>query len=223
VADGGPGADIVDYSMRHDPLTVDLESAGMVQGSAGEGDSFASVEGVLGGAGDDVLRGRAGRDQINGGRGRDRIEARGGSDVIEVGDGQADTVSCGRGSDVVAGEVPGVNGVGGRAVPSRLPDASDLLAGDCESVWVRPKPSPVHLRRAGRRAAVFARPCERPGDRVSLRITAGSRTIGSTGPIRCDAAGGNVRVKLRGVRAGTVVTLHWRIGKGGAVWRTVLF
>jgi Ca2+-binding RTX toxin-like protein len=219
VVDGGAAGDFVDYSMRHDDLKVDLARAGTVQG-AGEGDSFTSVEGVIGGSGDDVLLGHAGRDQLNGGPGRDRIDGRGGNDVIEVLDGLPDRVACGSGSDVVAGRVPGLGG--GRTSTTRVPDATDFLATDCESVWVGAKPKPVHLRRVHSGVAVFARPCEKAGDRFSLRIDTSSRLVGATRTIRCDAAGGTVRVKLRGLRRGMRVTLHWRIGSTAVAWRTAL-
>ncbi|HEX6714619.1 MAG TPA: hypothetical protein VF066_14590, partial [Thermoleophilaceae bacterium] len=218
VVDGGPGADIVNYSTRRSPLTVDLSRAGKVQGSAGEGDSFTSVEGVLGGSAADVLMGSARRDQIDGGPGRDRIEARGGNDIVEVGDQQPDRVSCGRGSDIFTGHVPGTTRLG----VSTLPDATDLIGSDCESVWVGAKPAPVHLLSADRRSAVFSRPCQKAGDRFSLRITTPSGVVGATGTIRCDAAGDVVRVRLRGARRGMLVTLHWRIGGTRADWRSVL-
>ena len=61
---------------------------------------------LTGGPGDDTLTGGASIDTVDGGNGDDSIDVRGGG---------ADTVTCGRGNDVV------------------LYDASDTVSGDCET------------------------------------------------------------------------------------------
>ena len=55
---GGSGVDAVDYSTRTTGVTVTLGGGPANDGEAGEDDSVgADVEGVLGGAGDDILIG----------------------------------------------------------------------------------------------------------------------------------------------------------------------
>lgn len=93
--------------------------------------NFASDQ-VYGDAGDDVVVGSAHADSVSGGPGRDRIEGdatgiytNGGSDTIDSRDGEADTVGCGYGTDVVTadsldvieggGECEGVDIAGGPA------------------------------------------------------------------------------------------------------------
>jgi Ca2+-binding RTX toxin-like protein len=88
-------------------------------------------ETIDGGVGDDNLEGGYGNDTIVGGPGRDKIYADMsrsdcgvlqscsdpyGNDTIDVRDGEADTVSCGIGTDKV------------------LADAADTVAADCETV-----------------------------------------------------------------------------------------
>lgn len=68
--DGGTGEDIVDYSNRTTPVTASIEIDAVFDGNddlirvasgaggvAGELDTFANVEGVIGGSGNDKLRG----------------------------------------------------------------------------------------------------------------------------------------------------------------------
>jgi Ca2+-binding RTX toxin-like protein len=96
-------------------------------------------ETIDGGAGDDTLEGGYGNDTIVGGPGRDRIYADMsrsdcgvlqscsdpyGNDTIDVRDGEADTVSCGVGTDKV------------------LADAVDTVAADCETVERAGAPGP---------------------------------------------------------------------------------
>ncbi len=85
---------------------------------------------IDGGAGADVLDGGFGDDELTGGPGRDRISADlaggdcgpmwckhpHGNDVVEARDGEADSISCGAGTDRV------------------VADAADTVAPDCETV-----------------------------------------------------------------------------------------
>jgi Ca2+-binding RTX toxin-like protein len=77
--------DVVDYSDRTEPVTVDLADTGAHQGEAGEGDTVTAVEGAYGGAGDDHLTGDAGPNLLDGGPGQDTIVGGDGDDAIAGG------------------------------------------------------------------------------------------------------------------------------------------
>ena len=77
--------DVVDYSDRTEPVTVDLTDTGATQGEAGEGDTITAVEGVYGGAADDQLTGDAGPNLLDGGPGQDTIAGGEGDDAIAGG------------------------------------------------------------------------------------------------------------------------------------------
>lgn len=81
----------------------------------GDGYGLSVAVEVLGGAGDDILRGdfdRPGREVLDGGPGRDRLEGWGGDDELRGGEGD-DILDGGAGADVVLGG-----------------DGDDTLAGD---------------------------------------------------------------------------------------------
>jgi serralysin len=128
--DGGTEYDIVSYLDSTTTLTVDLMSPGLNIGDA-FGDTYASIEIVIGGSagdvilgaaasewlsgvgGDDFLVGRAGKDTLDGGAGNDRLAGGAGGDALIGGDGRdvADYSGAGRGVVVnlettVAGRVP---------------------------------------------------------------------------------------------------------------------
>ncbi|MEI2702053.1 MAG: calcium-binding protein [Baekduia sp.] len=69
-----------------------------------------------GGAGDDTVSGDGGNDVIRGGAGRDVLLGGAGNDKIFARDGEADTIACGRGRDVVQA------------------DRADTITGECEVV-----------------------------------------------------------------------------------------
>jgi Ca2+-binding RTX toxin-like protein len=101
---GGAGYDFARYDEASSLVTVDL---GRGAGFSGEafGDSFSSIEGLVGSAfgdaltgdggdntlygqsGDDVLRGEAGSDRLDGGVGNDHLYGGVGGDVLVGGDG----------------------------------------------------------------------------------------------------------------------------------------
>lgn len=107
--DGGPGVDVLDggddrggladYRSRTAPVTASLDS-GAAAGEAGEGDRLVNVGGVLGGAGDDVLRGGEEDDLLQGGPGDDELYGEGGDDGLWDGDGR-DLLDGGPGDDRV--------------------------------------------------------------------------------------------------------------------------
>jgi Ca2+-binding RTX toxin-like protein len=88
--DGGNGFDWVAYNTSSQGVTVDLENREGFGGDA-QGDTYVSIEAVLGSshgdliignAGDNTLMGGAGNDQIVGGAGKDRIAGGSGSDLL---------------------------------------------------------------------------------------------------------------------------------------------
>ena len=93
--DGGEGYDMVSYADAHKPVTVDL-AQGFAQGSGS--DTLVTLEGILGSAFSDYLRGDPGPNRIFGALGDDVMEGREGDDVID-GDGGADVGDGGEGTD----------------------------------------------------------------------------------------------------------------------------
>lgn len=125
--DVGDGEDIVDYTAVSRPASIygQLGADRVRTGSAadrvsgGQGDDTIST-----GAGDDLARGGDGADSITtgdggdravGGSGADHMDTGAGDDSVQTADGDADTVDCGPGHDII------------------LADTVDQLAG-CEAV-----------------------------------------------------------------------------------------
>ena len=128
VLDGGDGEDRLTYADRLQGVTVTVGS-GDDDGEKDEHDSVdASVEGVVGGTGDDVLIGSAGRDTLEGGDGDDTLDGGLAPDLLLGGNG-SDTVSyAGRPRRVIASLARGEAGEAGE--PDRLRDAENLVGGD---------------------------------------------------------------------------------------------
>jgi Ca2+-binding RTX toxin-like protein len=80
--DGGGGHDIVDYTRERGWLLVDLLTG--EKGGAAANDILISIEQVIGGQGNDVLRGTNAADTIEGGWGNDVMVGRGGNDIYLV-------------------------------------------------------------------------------------------------------------------------------------------
>jgi Ca2+-binding RTX toxin-like protein len=111
-ADGGPGADVADFSQRTNNLNIVIGSdAGAVYGEAGEAVALDSaVEVINGGAGNDVLscaqavactlNGNAGNDTLTGGDGNDTLNGGAGDDLLTGGAGD-DTLVGGAGIDTI--------------------------------------------------------------------------------------------------------------------------
>jgi Ca2+-binding RTX toxin-like protein len=127
--DGGTGADTCDYSLRTNPVSVNLDGAdndgeagegdncggivdffdGPIQqraalGGVSEGDPIAGqdVENVLGGSGNDNLTGSNEANVLSGNAGNDTLTGNGGTDVLNGGDGD-DWMIPGAGNDTAAG------------------------------------------------------------------------------------------------------------------------
>jgi Ca2+-binding RTX toxin-like protein len=88
--DGGNGFDYVSYANLGAGVVVSLANAGLNTGDA-VGDTYASVEGILGSEYNDTLYGDANVNVLQGGGGADTIYGGGGNDLITGGDGN-DTI-----------------------------------------------------------------------------------------------------------------------------------
>lgn len=83
---GGTGTDVADYGLHRAALLVDLFDPFRNTGEAA-GDTFFSIEGVIGGRGADRLYGDGAGNELRGGAGHDRLTGRGGDDLLLGGDG----------------------------------------------------------------------------------------------------------------------------------------
>ena len=86
---GGDGFDVADYT-GSGAVSIDLAAVLGAQASGGDaaGDSFDSIEGIVGSAGADILKGDGNDNKLYGMAGNDILVGRGGADVL---DGGADT------------------------------------------------------------------------------------------------------------------------------------
>ena len=100
VIDGGLGVDTVDYSGATSRVDLSLATGGTVGDAAG--DTFTSIEIVIGSDFDDNIEGTAGNDTLNGGDGVDELLGGAGDDILNGGDGN-DDLTGGEGADVMNG------------------------------------------------------------------------------------------------------------------------
>ncbi|WGM46699.1 hypothetical protein KOAAANKH_01572 [Brevundimonas sp. NIBR10] len=82
ILDGGSGVDVADYSGATSALRFDLNVGGVYDMGTDGRDALVSIEGVIGGAFDDVLIGTAGANILAGGVGADTLTGGGGADVF---------------------------------------------------------------------------------------------------------------------------------------------
>ncbi len=157
--------------------SIVVRTATPVQVRAGSGDDR-----VRGGYGDDTISGEGGNDNLDGGDGADSLSGADGDDTIGSRDGEADTVTCGPGTDSVAAD------------PADPLDG--LTALECENVD-RAAPSPDtkrpslrldltrRVKPAGGRVIEMGASLSEPGTveaSGSLRI--GGRRAGKIGGVR---------------------------------------
>lgn len=98
---GGIGKDTATYANAQTGIRADLANASGNTGEA-KGDSYASVENLIGGKKADTLSGNASSNRIEGGKGSDTLDGREGRDVLIGGDGN-DQLTGGKGNDVLTG------------------------------------------------------------------------------------------------------------------------
>jgi hypothetical protein len=80
--DGGAGLDYASYDTESSAIVVDLSNTANNTGDA-FGDTYASIEGVIGGSGGDTLRGDSLANALRGLGGNDTIDGAGGRDTAE--------------------------------------------------------------------------------------------------------------------------------------------
>ena len=95
---GGDGSDVADYSALASAVRANL-ATGKASGSAGN-DTLSNLEGLIGGAGNDLLIGNDGANVLTGNSGDDNISGAGGNDLLSGGYGK-DLLVGGTGSDTV--------------------------------------------------------------------------------------------------------------------------
>lgn len=135
---GGTGQDLITYAAAGSGVTADLMFASSQNAGEAFGDTYFEVEGVIGSAFGDSLRGDANANQIEAGAGADTVFGRDGSDVIlggegddlVFGDGGADYLNGGSGNDVLHGGLgaDGLDGGSGQDRASYLYSAAELTA-----------------------------------------------------------------------------------------------
>lgn len=100
---GGEGFDTADYSSSSGGIFANL-TTGAANGGAANGDTFVSIEALIGAAGQDTLVGNLSDNALVGGESSDVLLGRGGDDTL-LGENGADTISAGSGADsVTAGD-----------------------------------------------------------------------------------------------------------------------
>jgi Ca2+-binding RTX toxin-like protein len=100
VINGGSGQDQVSYANSTLGVIVNL-TTGLTIGGDAAGDTFTSIEDLVGSTGDDNLAGTAGVNVLNGFIGNDRLFGFAGNDLM-VGNSGADTMTGGDGADTFA-------------------------------------------------------------------------------------------------------------------------
>jgi Ca2+-binding RTX toxin-like protein len=104
---GGDGKDMLSYSGRVKPVSVDSDSGRKDDGRKGEGDTVLGIEHIVGGAGNDVLNGTDGHDTLSGLGGDDYLNGHWFNDTLSGGTG-VDHLYGEGGYDVLDGGLDGV-------------------------------------------------------------------------------------------------------------------
>nr|WP_298096671.1 calcium-binding protein [uncultured Shinella sp.] len=107
---GGAGADAADYSTSQSGLSVSLYTTANGNTGDARGDTFMSVENLIGSKYNDVLQGGSNDNDLAGGAGHDKLKGRQGDDSLHgeagndllIGDGGADRLDGGAGTDTVS-------------------------------------------------------------------------------------------------------------------------
>lgn len=238
VLDGRGGRSTVSYDGRTASVFVDLADPGG-DGERGEGDTLRSIREVVGGSGDDVLRGRAAATTLAGGPGDDRIVGRGGADSLSGGSGR-DTIDGAGGADDLSGDAgkdrldggPGADSLdteddqadslrcGAGASDGARPDRRDVLEPDCEFVIAEEREEDLfdprmraYPRRVTSRYAVFTVGCGAPGGLSRVDATISLRETG--GARRVLGRGGPPSQRCGGRRKVTRVSVRVKLSPLG--------
>lgn len=135
---GGSGFDMADYSRSAFAVTVHLADPARNRGAEAGGDSYYSVEGVIGSRRADRITGNEGANRLVGGDGDDTLRGGAGNDTVFGGDGD-DVILTGTGADRLFGRagrdtliggsgVDQMNGGAGRDVASYATSGSAIRA-----------------------------------------------------------------------------------------------
>jgi len=137
--DGGAGTDFAAYT-NSSAVTVNL-ATGIGIGGEAVGDTFLSIEGLIGSGGNDILIGDGNANTLIGGAGNDTLVGGAGADSLDGGAGTADfadysasgsgvtlnlTTGIGSGGDAAGDSVIGIEGLFGSAF-------ADVLTGDANA------------------------------------------------------------------------------------------
>lgn len=98
---GDAGSDTAGYASSNAAVTVNL-TTGVATGGHAEGDSFTSIENLIGSGGDDFLTGDSGANVLEGGGGADTLDGAAGSDTASY-RSSAEAVNIHLGSGVKSG------------------------------------------------------------------------------------------------------------------------
>lgn len=102
VMDGGSGNDTADYSNRTADLFLSADNIANDGGAGGHDNIKSNVESILGGSGDDNIKGTDAANFLSGNDGNDTIWAYGGNDTVSGGNG-SDVLRGGNDNDSVTG------------------------------------------------------------------------------------------------------------------------
>jgi len=194
---GEAGVNALRFSNAPTPVTVDTRTG--KAGAAGEGDKIRSFRRVTGGQGDDTLFGGDAGEALYGNGGNDRVDGRGGADLV-VGDsprafgsvnrllgGPGDdlidarsgelplatsTITCGEGSDRVAGETDDFLDPSCEASVYRAPSVESEE--DDVGALFAPVMSIAPVARGADGAPTFDVPCPAEVGRVAIARCAGT-------------------------------------------------
>jgi Ca2+-binding RTX toxin-like protein len=115
VFDGGSGFDTVNYSSSSSSVNIDLASASSATGGYAQGDTFISIESLIGSDYNDQLRGNAANEVFYGGAGNDTLKGLDGNDIL-FGDAGVDALEGNNGNDTLYGGIGADSLKGGAGV-----------------------------------------------------------------------------------------------------------
>ena len=126
--DGGEDTDTITFASTSQGINVDLSAASdQATGVEIDTDQLRRIENVIGGDGDDVIRGDGNNNRLEGGAGNDVLIGGGGADHLDGGAGtdEADYGASGAGVTVDLGAGTGI-GVGSSAIGDTLENIENL-------------------------------------------------------------------------------------------------